>query len=164
MENSLFQNNESISNHLFNKIRNIEDKRHNGYKLNLSNNNYSSRNSINKTNNQSSISNLAYTQEINPSFSYKLNNDQIKYNNQITNYELRKLIKKEFDSLYSPYHIEINNNFDRLRREINNIYDLNNRIEFNNLNHNKYEVEMTLNENKKNIRQIMKYLKNMIRK
>ena len=81
MENSLFQNNESISNQLFNKIGNIEDKRHNGYKLNLSNNNYSSRNSINKTNNQSSISNLAYTQEINPSFSYKLNNDQIKYNN-----------------------------------------------------------------------------------
>ena len=151
MENSLFQNNESISNHLFNKIDNIEEKSNNGYKLNLNNNNYSSRNSINKTKNQSNISNLAYTQEVNPSFSYKLNNDQIKYNNQITNYELRKLIKEEFDSLYSPYHIEINNNFDRLRREVNNIYDLNNRVEFNNLNHNKYEIEMTLNEKKKKI-------------
>ena len=56
----------------------------------------------------------------------KLNQNNLESNNQLTDYELRKIIKEEFELLYMPHKEEINNKFSKIREEIHNVYEINN--------------------------------------
>ena len=78
---------------------------------------------------------------------YDLKDNQINTPvNQLTNYELRKIIKEEFESLYKPYHIAINNDFKKLRGEIINFNELNIFDKSNNFKNDKNEINFALNQ------------------
>ncbi len=154
MSKNIYQNSNPKANQIFNLIGNLENSlsqrngRYSNYQIN---NNFSSRNNNKSNKNLNNIQNISNNNEIKPFFTYNSNHDQLKFNNQITNYELRKIIKEEFESLYRPYHKEISNNFDRIRGEINNIFGLNKGVQLNESYNNKYEFENSLNEIKKNL-------------
>ena len=138
-----------------------EDKlypRNIGYKTIQINNKNSSRSIINKIKNKKITSDYKYTQEINPFYTYELNNNnnQIRYNIQMTNDNLRKIIKEEFESLFRSYHIDINKKINTIKGEINDI-NLNNTEEFYNLNVYKTEVGTELNEIKNNLHDYEKF-------
>ena len=87
--------------------------------------------------------------------SYNNNNNQnnlIINNNQLTNYELRKIIKEEFFSLYKPYIMEeINQNINRIRNEINNIYQSNIELNLKDIKNDRYENEKILKDIKNSL-------------
>ena len=112
MSNIFYQNNHQQANQIYNIID--EEK-------NLIQKKVRNRNNPNTNNFQ------LFNNKVNSSYSYNFKkNLNYKQNNQLTNDELRNIIKEEFESLYRPYHSEIDNNFNMIKGEINKIYPLNN--------------------------------------
>ena len=140
MSNVFYPSNNLQTRQIYNLIENIENKMIQK-SARINNKRYQSTNNI-----------QPFSKEINPSYSYNLiSNQKNMQNSQLTNYELRKIIKEEFESLYRPYHSEIENNFNRLRGEINNIYQLNNDDRIKDIKNDKYDIEIALKEIKKTL-------------
>ena len=138
------QKNSQIKNKMYDIINNIEGK--------LSENN---RIISGKTARNSFYDNYKYPNNYSTSTLFNKNDNNI---NQLTNYELRKIIKEEFDSLYKPYNIEINDNFSRIRAELNNIYELNNEYKLQNNMNDKNYMDNILKEIKKSLKNFTDYL------
>ena len=158
---SIYQNNNQQISQINSLIDNLETKL--SQKRNKANqvlqtnqiaktNNIDNRKYSNNNNYYGQKSSLLSSKDTYPSYNnYILNNKSNLQINQLTNYELRLIIKEEFDSLFRPYQKEINNNLSRIKEEINNIYELNNDNRFTDIKKDKYDIDIALKEIKKNL-------------
>ena len=164
MSKTFYQSNNPQTNQIYDLIDNIGGKlsqKNSQINLIQNKNNMTSRNNNQRyinINNRNNSYNPNIFQDNFSSYTYNLKNSQSNTPiNQLTNYELRKIIKEEFESLYKPYHMAINNDFKKLRSEIINFNELNNFDKSNNLINDKNEINFALNQIKNNLYDYVSY-------